>query len=611
MIRRTRTEIKKNYADDLKKQGLEFPKVSDPIKLIYEFSENTEDVFEKTIQKIAELNYSRYKPLTYVKEHKLKSSERSLLVGQANMGGFMKGILVKRLESSKYAFEMTLGRFIDSYNEFIRMYKEKGIVWISKKLNIIELLDNEDFEKLDRALKNEDVFKFKAEDFNSNFIIDLEKDLKILQSLKDIWNTVQTDDKLEYFIKELKNNKNLKNNKLIIFTESKETAEYLTDNIQRRLNEKVLMFNGTMPDSIRNSIRANFDPNYNKDKQSNEYRILITTDVLAEGMNLHRSNVIINYDLPWNPTKIMQRVGRINRVGTKHSEIFVYNFFPTSKSNEQMSLEENIINKMQMFHDILGEDSKFLTEDEEVSTHELFKRMTTINEEDDGEVDSELSYLKIIRDIRDKDRELFDKIKNYPKKIKIGRKKENINGLITFFRKGYLKKFYIANSDETKEITFEQAIKYIKAIKSEQSKKVKGDYYNLLRLNKAAFEEAEKEENSSEVISVNKKGTSNAKNIIKVLKECLKMDYKFTDMEIDNINKIINLLENGELPIKIVKEGNKAIKKIKGINDIAKFYKELEIMIPKVYLEQETKVEINKKKATKNEKEIILSEYIF
>ena len=64
MIRRTRTEIQKTYADDLKKQGLKFPKVSDPIKLIYEFSENTEEVFEKTIQKITELNYSRYKPLT-------------------------------------------------------------------------------------------------------------------------------------------------------------------------------------------------------------------------------------------------------------------------------------------------------------------------------------------------------------------------------------------------------------------------------------------------------------------------------------------------------------------------------------------------------------------
>lgn len=62
------------------------------------------------------------------------------------MGGFMKGILVKRLESSKYAFEMTLNRFIDSYNEFIKMYKENGVVWISKKLNVAELLDNDDTE---------------------------------------------------------------------------------------------------------------------------------------------------------------------------------------------------------------------------------------------------------------------------------------------------------------------------------------------------------------------------------------------------------------------------------------------------------------------------------
>lgn len=611
MIRRTRTEIQNTYADDLKKQGLKFPKVSDPIKLIYEFSENAEEVFETTIQKITELNYSRYKPLTYVKDNKLQSSQRSLLVGQTNMGGFMKGILVKRLESSKYAFEMTLNRFIDSYNEFIKMYKENGVVWISKKLNVAELLDNDDTEKLEQAVKNEDAFKFNAEDFNKDFIIDLEKDLAILQNLKYIWDTVQTDDKLEYFIEELKNNKDLKHNKLIIFTESKETAEYLTKSIESRLNEKVIVFSGSMPDSIRTSIRANFDPNYNKEKQKNDYRILVTTDVLAEGMNLHRSNVIINYDLPWNPTKIMQRVGRINRVGTAHNKIFVYNFFPTSKSNEQMSLEENIITKMQMFHDILGEDSKFLTDDEEVSTHELFKRMTTIIDDEDEEISSELSYLKAIRDIRDKDKELFEKIKNYPKKIKIGRTKENVDGLITFFRKGYLKKFYISTSEETKEITFEQAIDYVKTVKSEQGKKVKSDYYNLLKANKLAFDESQKEDNNNEVTSINKKGSSNAKNIIKVLKECLKMETNFTDIELDNINKIINLLENGELPVRIVKDGNKAIKKITGVTDIIKFYKELELMIPKVYIEQETKVEANNKKISKNEREIILSEYIF
>ena len=266
---------------------------------------------------------------------------------------------------------------------------------------------------------------------------------------------------------------------------------------------------------------------------------------------------------------------------------------------------------MQMFHDILGEDSKFLTDDEEVSTHELFKRMTTIVDDDGEEISSELSYLKTIRDIRDTDKELFEKIKNYPKKIKIGRKKDNIDGLITFFRKGYLKKFYISNDEETKEITFEQAIEYVKANKSEQSKKVKSDYYDLLKANKLSFEESEKDANNNEITAVNKKGSSNAKNIIKVLKECLKMESNFTDIELDNINKIINLLENGELPVRIVKDGNKAIKKITGVNDIIKFYKELELMIPKVYLEQETKVETNNKKISKNEKEIILSEYIF
>lgn len=611
MIRRTRTEIQKTYADDLRKQGLKFPKVSDPKKLIYKFSVEAEKVFETTIQTITELNYSRYKPLTYVKEHKLQSSQKSLLVGQANMGGFMKGILVKRLESSKYAFEMTLNRFIDSYNEFITMYRKNGVVWVSKKYNVTELLNNEDFEKLEQAAINEEAFKFKVEDFDKSFITDLEKDLALLQNLKNIWDTISVDDKLEYFIKELKDNKDLKSNKLIIFTESKETAEYLSRNIQDRLNEKVILFSGSMPDSIRNLIRANFDPTYRKDRQQNEYRILVTTDVLAEGMNLHRSNVIINYDLPWNPTKIMQRVGRINRVGSQHDEIYVFNFFPTSKSNEQMSLEENIITKMQMFHDILGEDSKFLTEDEEVSTHELFRRMTTIAEDEDNEINSELSYLKTIRDIRDKDKELFEKIKNYPKKIKIGRNKDDLDGLITFFRKGYLKKFYISDSDETKEVTFEQAIEYVKSTKSEQAKKVKSDYYDLLKKNKLAFELSEKEETDNEVLSVNKKGSSNAKNIIKILKECLKLEEKFTDIEIEKINKIINLLENGELPVRIVKEANKEIKKITGVNDIAKFYKKLEILIPKTYIELETKVETNNKKISKKEKEIILSEYVF
>lgn len=273
-----------------------------------------------------------------------------------------------------------------------------------------------------------------------------------------------------------------------------------------------------------------------------------------------------------------------------------------------MSLEQNIITKMQMFHDILGEDSKFLTEDEEVSTHELFKRMNATIQEDDGEIASELTYLKEIRDIRDKDKELFEKIKNYPKKIKIGRNIIATKGLVTFFRKGYLKKFYISTNEETKEVTFEQAIEVVRANKSEKNKNVDNDYYKLLELNKKAFENAENEENMNDITTTAKKGSSNAKNIIKILKECLKLKGTFTDIEIESINKIIDLLENGELPSRIIKDGNKEIKNIVGINDIAKFYKTFEAMIPDTYIKQESKVQMINKKNQKKEKEIILSE---
>lgn len=609
MIRRTRTEIEKVYSDDLKKQGLKFPKISDPIKMIYEFDDNTNKIFEETIQLIANLNYSRYKPMTYIKENKLTSNQKTLLTGQRNMGGFMKGILVKRLESSKYAFTMTLNRFIKSYQEFIDMYN-MGTLWISKKLNVQELIENNEFEKLLEGQEKEQAIKIETKDMENSFIKDLTSDLELLNRLKEMWQTINKDDKLEYFIKELKERKELKN-KIIIFTESKETAEYITNEIEKRLEEKVLLFSGSMPDAIRNAIRKNFDPNCKEENQSNEYRILVTTDVLAEGMNLHRSNVIINYDLPWNPTRIMQRVGRINRVGTKFDQIYVFNFFPTSKSNEQMSLESNILTKMQMFHDILGEDSKFLTDEEEISTHELFRRMNSIKDEEDSNVNSELTYLKIIRDIRDTDKELFKKIQDYPKKIKIGRKDNKYKGeLITFFRKGCLKKFYQTNGKSTEEITFEEAIEKVKAEKSEKSIKVYQDYYGLLASNKQQFELDEKEMKSNELVTMAKKGTSNAKNIIKILKECLKIETRFTDIEIDKINKIIDLLINGELPDRIIKEGNKEIKNITGINDFAKFYKEFEKQIPNVYLEKMAD-EAEEHKNKKIEKEIILSECLY
>lgn len=83
-------------------------------------------------------------------------------------------------------------------------------------------------------------------------------------------------------------------------------------------------------------------------------------------INLHRSNIIINYDLPWNPTRVLQRVGRVNRVGTQHDKVYVFNIFPTAQSDAHLGLEDNIKGKIQAFHNTLGEDAKYLSDDEEL-----------------------------------------------------------------------------------------------------------------------------------------------------------------------------------------------------------------------------------------------------
>ena len=124
---------------------------------------------------------------------------------------------------------------------------------------------------------------------------------------------------------------------------------------------------------MRGTVIENFDARarYPKD----DYRILITTEVLSEGVNLHRSNVVINYDIPWNPTRLMQRVGRINRVDTEFDNIYSFNFFPTEQSNEQIKLKEAAEAKIHAFITLLGADARLLTEGEDVESHELFNRL--------------------------------------------------------------------------------------------------------------------------------------------------------------------------------------------------------------------------------------------
>ena len=229
------------------------------------------------------------------------------------------------------------------------------VTFITPFSNLYDMLDNGDDAKLMYLIEQGDIWEFKSEEFSSSFIRDLRVDLAQLKTWQSLWNRIKVDPKLVEFKRQLTTNPVMKGQKVIVFTESMETAEYLYDALQSIYKGRIVYYSGKSSAAAKVEIEDSFNPK-NKGKNNDKYDLLITTDVLAEGINLHRANVLVNYDLPWNPTRIMQRVGRINRVGTEFDRIHVFNFFPTAQSEKQLPMEERILEKLQAFHDTLGED---------------------------------------------------------------------------------------------------------------------------------------------------------------------------------------------------------------------------------------------------------------
>lgn len=540
MVRRTRKDILENYSEDVEKQGLKFPELETPKKLVYEFDEKTNDLFNETLKGIKQMKYARYSPLTYLINP--TKAQKSLMVGQMNLEGFMRSMMGKRLESSFYAFKNTLKRFADSYARFIAMY-EDGVIWISKK-NINDYIDAGDEESLLVLFEDDKAQKFKSNEFREEFYTDLYNDMEILQKLHRKWTKVHDDPKMKKFLTELTIDENLKNNKLIIFTEAEETASYLKDNLINIYGDEVLQYSSKSSKALRKKIEDNFDPKVKK--QKNDVRILITTDVLAEGVNLHRSNVVINYDLPWNPTKVMQRVGRINRVGSKYDKIYVYNFFPTSQGESAINLESSIISKIQAFHSTLGDDVKYISDTEEINSFGLYK---VLNDKDalEGKDDSRtwLKYLTLIRKIRDEEPELFKRIKELPKKSRSSKKADDAenNSTITFFKYGMLRKMYISDKENTKEINFFQMVDLLESNKSERKVRINREFYSYLNRNKKMFyDDLNKNEEDNSDFEV----TGKSLVLIKKLKALYKEEC-FTDTEIKYLEKIEQAVTDGTI----------------------------------------------------------------
>jgi ERCC4-related helicase/HKD family nuclease len=613
MIRRTRSDVKNYFQDDLSRQGIVFPELSDPGRMVYQFSGELEKVFLQTVELLKRFSYSRYVPLLYYKGE-LSNAELTKQQ-QRNLGGFMKSLLVKRLESSFYAFKKTIERFIDLHERYLSMFNT-GTVYISKKVNVFDLLEADAIDVLEKFVEDDLADKYASDDFQEGYRDLLESDIEMLKRIEQLWKPVKDDPKLDTLINSLKNNAHITNRKVVMFTESKETGDYLFEQLYKVFPQKVMFYSSSggrfeNEKTVNNHtvsrgvVQANFDPKAGS--QRDDIQMLITTDVLAEGINLHRSNVLINYDLPWNPTRVLQRVGRVNRLGSEHSNIHIFNFFPTSQTDVHLGLETNITNKLQMFHFIMGEDAKYLSDGEEIGSQELFqtlnKKATYMGENEDE--NSELKYLTMIRAIRDNNPLLFEKIKKLPKQARsVMNSKSSHNQMITFFRLGNLKKFYLYENEKSEEVNFFDAMNLMECDPKEKRKQVPDNYFDLLDFNKTQFRRDTTESND---MPTRKGGRSNTVFIEKLLKDKAFKDYKkFTESDEEFLDNIRMMLASGLIAKKTAQTAKKEIEKLVAKENCIDPLKILHVL---QNLIKPASIDSREQSGSYLKREVILSEY--
>ena len=397
VVRRTRTDIKNLYPED--SEHLKFPSIKGPHKLEYTLDSELCQLFSDTITAIVKednkpfdpevnLGFFRYTAISFFvsPKHKKLYEGRNVDVDRVSkqLSNIMRILLVKRLESSFAAFKTSLHNLQQYTQNMIDMW-ENDTVYICPNIDVNHIIAKAGSLKKAIPILDSQIAKkgknnkcFKRVDFKAEYIENLRQDFRLISSLCKRWDKNDYDPKMEafkanfkaMFAEDINNPHHFDKPRLIIFTEAIDTLDSLVRHINNS-GHKALRISAENRKDMHDAIVQNFDAN--SEVKKDDYDVLVTTEVLAEGVNLHRANVILNYDTPWNATRLMQRIGRVNRIGSKEDVVHVFNFYPAKESNEQIRLVEIAYAKLQAFHTMFGEDNKVFSEMEELSEADFNK----------------------------------------------------------------------------------------------------------------------------------------------------------------------------------------------------------------------------------------------
>jgi len=508
MIRRSRIDLEtiQEYKDDLVLQNISYSKVNDPILQEYDLGEISE-LYLETLEEISSedekngLIGARYKPVLYLKNfNKYKNKitkefgdERLFKTSQINLAKFMRHLLVRRFESSIFSFRKTLDNMINSFELIEEWYERLGKVPIYKKgklPDVDSLLKEVDYDvklELEEINFDDQLKKFyekglmiiKKNEIKNGFIDDLKKDIKLLTNIRNKWSKVSIDPKQDHFIEIIKTQfKKEPNRKIVVFTEFSDTANHLFENVK----DKFRTFKYSSGDATKrnkNTIKENFDASF-KGKQKDDFDLLIATDSISEGYNLHRAGTIFNFDIPYNPTRVIQRIGRINRIDKKvFEELFIYNYFPTDIGETETRTKEISTLKIAVIQAILGEDTKILTSEEELKSfyHKQYEKELGKSEK----LSWDAEYLDFFNKLKISNPEVIKEASEIPHRTRILRRnKKNNSGVIVFGRKGdeYTFKFS-ETGKEVHPISAKESFELFEAEVTEKAEKVTNTFEEI------------------------------------------------------------------------------------------------------------------------------------
>ena len=416
MVRRSRQDvIKRQLAGEeiyIAGKKIRFPKRSLK-QFTYNFEASFEGLYAGIANQIDSLHLAPYNIRAFKKKRQ-KSDEEQVQKNEA-LVALMKSLYLKRLESSLIAFESSIRKQRNFQERFFTLLQQGKLLTSQHFRKILAAeIDEEESSSVEELIDSLDEIEpkdYRIDELRSHIQLDLNNLNRILNTLLQIQKNVELgrdyDRKLAAFKQLLITE--LKGQKVLVFSYFKDTTDYVYNQLLSDEDWLKAMaiddssptidkITGETPGKQREEKVKRFAPNANyqseevqQNFQGQEIDILICTDVLSEGQNLQDAGVLVNYDLHWNPVRMIQRAGRIDRLGTNYEELFIYNCFPEEGLEALLGLVKRLQNRIATIDKEVGLDASVLGEIiSEKSLEELYRLKKAITDADKQAILEEL-----------------------------------------------------------------------------------------------------------------------------------------------------------------------------------------------------------------------------